>query len=103
MEVNESSDHQIAGHAHLTNALPICGNYNSMGVNMRKPDFVAWEQQRCRPACTSKQSDQCLFYSLSGRECSGSVVECLTQDRGGAGSSLTGVTVLWSLSKAHLS
>ena len=33
------------------------------------------------------------------REGSGSVVECLTQDRGAAGSSLTGVTVLWSLSK----
>ena len=27
-------------------------------------------------------------------ECSGSVVECLTQDRGAAGSSLTGVTAL---------
>ena len=32
------------------------------------------------------------------RECSGSVVECLTLDRGAAGSSLIGVTVL-SLSK----
>ena len=31
------------------------------------------------------------------------VVECLTQDRGAAGSSLTGVTELWSLSKTHLS
>ena len=30
------------------------------------------------------------------------MVECLTQDRGAAGSSLTGVTVL-SLSKTHLS
>ena len=28
------------------------------------------------------------------RECSGSVVECLTRDRGAAGSSLTGVTML---------
>ena len=36
-------------------------------------------------------------------ELSGSVVECLTQDRGAAGSGLTGVTVLWSLSKTHLS
>ena len=35
------------------------------------------------------------------RERSGSVVECLTQDRGAAGSSLTGVTALWSLSKSH--
>ena len=37
------------------------------------------------------------------RERSGSVVECLTLDRGAAGSSLTGVTALWSLSKTHLS
>ena len=34
---------------------------------------------------------------------SGSVVECLTGDRRVAGSSLTGVTALWSLSKTHLS
>ena len=32
------------------------------------------------------------------RERSGSVVECLTRDRGAAGSSLIGVTALWSLS-----
>ena len=32
-----------------------------------------------------------------------SVVECLNRDRGAAGSSLTGVTALWSLSKTHLS
>ena len=31
------------------------------------------------------------------------VVECLTRDRRAAGSSLTGVTALWSLSKTHLS
>ena len=39
----------------------------------------------------------------NGRERSGSVVECLTQDRRAVGSSLTGVTALWSLSKTHLS
>ena len=32
-------------------------------------------------------------------EHSGSMVECLTRDREAAGSSLTGVTALWSLSK----
>ena len=37
-----------------------------------------------------------------GREHSGSMVECLTRDRGAAGSSLTGITALWSLSKTHL-
>ena len=36
-------------------------------------------------------------------ERSGSVVECLTRDRRAAGSSLTGVTTLLSLSKTHLS
>ena len=34
---------------------------------------------------------------------SGSVAECLTRDRGAAGSSLIGVTVLWSLNKTQLS
>ena len=45
------------------------------------------------------------IYVLSYRtwERSGSVVECLTRDRRAAGSSLTGVTALWSLSKTHLS
>ena len=40
---------------------------------------------------------------LKFRERSGSVVECLIRDRRAAGSSLTGVTALWSLSKTHLS
>ena len=35
------------------------------------------------------------------RECSGSVVECLTREA--AGSSLYSVTALWSFSKTHLS
>ena len=39
----------------------------------------------------------------SGWDPSGSVVECLTRDRRAAGSSLTCVTALWSLSKTHLS
>ena len=33
----------------------------------------------------------------------GSVVECLTRDIGATGSSLTGITLFWSLSKTHLS
>ena len=37
------------------------------------------------------------------RERSGSVVECLTRDQEAVGSSFTDVTVLWSLSKTHLS
>ena len=44
-----------------------------------------------------------IFFIKLSRERSGSVVECLTRDRRVAGSSLTGVTALWSLSKTHLS
>ena len=36
-------------------------------------------------------------------EHSGSVLECMTRDRRVAGSSFTGVTALWSMSKTHLS
>ena len=41
--------------------------------------------------------------TLARGERSGSVVECLTRDRGAAGWSLTRITMLWSLSKTHLS
>ena len=44
-----------------------------------------------------------IFFTAHTWERSGSVVECLTRDRRVAGSSLTGVTALWSLSKTHLS
>ena len=44
-----------------------------------------------------------MVNSITFRERSGSVVECLAQDRGVAGSSLTGATALWSLSTTHLS
>ena len=40
-------------------------------------------------------------YQPGDRERNGSVVECLTGDRRAAGSSLTGVTALWSFSKTH--
>ena len=41
------------------------GLQHFMGLNARNPGFVAYEQQRCRPACASTQSDQRLCYSLS--------------------------------------
>ena len=49
------------------------------------------------------QNKPCIncYVMLYERERSGSVVECLTQDRRAAGSSLTRVTELWSLT--HLS
>ena len=58
--------------------------------------------------CLSKPIYSILFYLITSLFCalgalwerSGSVVECLTQDGGAAGSSLT---ALWSVSKTHLS
>ena len=38
-----------------------------MGLDMRKPDFAPCEQQRCRPACASTQTDQHLYYFLTGK------------------------------------
>ena len=43
------------------------------------------------------------YIRIPKRERIGSVVECLTRDQRAAGSSLTSVTALWSLSKTHLS
>ena len=39
-------------------------NLKQMCHVMRKPVFAIWEQQRCRSACTSAQSDQRLCCSL---------------------------------------
>ena len=39
----------------------------NMGLDARKPDFVACEQQRRRPAGAYAQSDQHLCFSLSGK------------------------------------
>ena len=39
-------------------------------VKCKQQDFVACEQQSCRPACTSAQSVQHLFYSLSEKHSS---------------------------------
>ena len=54
-----------------------------------------WGCERIKHACN--------FHNADRRECNGSVVECLTRDRGAAGLSLTGITALWSLSETHLS
>ena len=79
---------------------------------------LLYVQERLRPVCASEQAESECFRELNTmnfylshpnflaslcRERSGSVVECLTRDRRAAGSSLTGVTALWSLSKTHLS
>ena len=37
-----------------------------MGLVVRKPDFVACEKQRRRPACAFTQTDHCLCYSFAG-------------------------------------
>ena len=42
----------------------------------RNPDFAASEQQMRRPACASAQSDQRLYYSLSGKyDCKSSYMQ----------------------------
>ena len=52
-----------------------------------------------QPYASVKAEKEAWFYS----KVTVPEVECLTRDREAAGSSLTGVTALWSLSKAHLS
>ena len=53
--------------------------------------------------CPELECPTSKFFYCFFREPSGSVVECLTQDREAVGSSLIGFTALWSLSKTHLS
>ena len=63
--------------------------------------FLLWEGLHAVSFWQDQANDVETFNSTSILigESSGSVVECLTQDRGATGSSLTGITVLWSLSK----
>ena len=90
--------------------------YNSAkGLGFRKQIQEGWFKLRLRRwsnALETKSQDiyhqelgQLLLSmdELLNRERRGSVVECLTRDRRAAGSSLTGVTALLSLSKTHLS
>ena len=78
----------------LSGSLGRCLNTQSIGFVFQIASLVPGKCG-CIKTCT-------LVFKIF-RERSGSVVECLTQDRGAAGSSLTGVTMLWSLSKTHLS
>ena len=64
------------------------------------PSLVLVQPRKTRPFITKRLL---MGRKESNRERSGSVVECSTRDRRAAGSSLTGVTALWSLSKTHLS
>ena len=63
----------------------------------------------CVFVCQNSKNSPCKplmvypFYYMAIWEGSGSEVECLPRDRRATGSSLTGVTALWSLSKTHLS
>ena len=65
------------------------------------PDLGPNCLQRLSADDTSRQRVEAHTQHILFRERSGSVVECLTRDRRVAGSSLTGVTALWSLSKTH--
>ena len=80
--------------AYFVSSLPAClsQTYVSLCLTHKAP-----------PTICSRWQFQILLLFQKYRERSGSVVECLTRDRRAAGSSLTGVTALWSLSKTHLS
>ena len=77
------------------------------GVPRNVQSFSLGVPDRVCGLTSAKQRIKCLAQGHnivpSGRERSGSVVECLTRDLEAADSSLTGVTALWSLSKTHLS
>ena len=80
--------------------------YSGLKKNGKKKHsnfFVDQKKQQQQLKCQQGHLLIHVYHVSMGRERSGSVVECLTRDRRVAGSSLTGVTALWSLSKTHLS
>ena len=54
---------------HMTDArqIDVQIGIGHLGLVPRKPDSVACQQQRCRPACTDAQSGLHLCYWLSGK------------------------------------
>ena len=75
---------------------------------MNKKEYRYYDKNTCGFDFAGAMEDISVTYSVYDsetqcRERSGSVVECLTRDRRAAGSSLTGVTALWSLSQTCLS
>ena len=74
-----------------------------------KTKLVTLEAKIIKQSANFDEQDQAeiyIFYNqtkIGLKERSGSVVKSLTQDQGASGSSLTGFTELWSLSKTHLS
>ena len=71
---------------------------NSNPLNLSLTLYLINQADLCTLPCIKIYKPPVLY-----RERFGSVVEFFTRDRGAAGSSLTSVTVLWSLSKTHLS
>ena len=67
-------------------------NYRVITINVCNPNMIIISYYQLI------KHELCVWLDRSG-----SVVKCLTRDRRAAGSSLTGVTALWSLSKTHLS
>ena len=72
------------------------------GLDVHKASGLDGLSARVLKECSDEISP-ILELIFNVRENSGSIVECLTRDRRTAGSSLTGVTTLWFLSKTHLS
>ena len=67
-------------------------------------EYIRHEQSRVPlTSAMAALCDSSKPLQIQKGEHSGSMVECLTRDREAPGSSLTGVTALWSLSKTHLS
>ena len=81
--------------------------YLYYGVNREKNSNVIAQQDIVLTTYTTLAMDAKVEMSINKQLFTlilgSSVVECLTRDRGAASSSLTVVTALWSLSKAHLS
>ena len=74
--------------------------------NTKPPGFSVLWINAAKTACPCVSRASALTHSdhvFFDRERSSSVVEFLTRDRQAAGLSLAGITVLWSLSKTHLS
>ena len=87
----------------LARAFAARTKWHSFAIWATTWEFLTVTKAQTRPNKCEDSPKLSLFARMTPkiRERSGSVVEFLTRDWRAAGSSLTGVTVLWSLSKTH--
>ena len=106
IEAKQSSDPCFILKKLLSKKSNVCRKYMKLNLPRTVKHIVSKvliKHNAYKPFIKNKVAEPLDVPKYTYQRICGSVVECLTQDRGAAGSCLTSVTALRSLSKTHLS